>query len=109
MMNRRHLLSALALGATACVLARPAYAQGLIRFHNGTSGAPIAVEVRVGDTIEAAALFGTRQLAKDETWEVDTSGALGWWRREVTPGSNDGRFTAWRRVDTLSSDEKIEL
>jgi len=69
----------------------------------------VAVEVRVGETVERAALFGTRTLAKGETWEVDTSGALAWWRREVTPGANDGRFTAWKSVDTISSDEKIEL
>jgi hypothetical protein len=34
---------------------------------------------------------------------------LAWWRREVTPGANDGRFTAWQRVNTVQSDEKVEL
>jgi hypothetical protein len=109
MMNRRHVLSALALGAAAFFVARPARAQGLIRFHNGSFSAPVLVEVRVGDTLDGATLYGTQKIAKGDSWEVDTSGVLAWWRREATPGANDGRFTAWQRVNTIQSDEKIEL
>ena len=109
MMNRRQLLSALAVGAAACVFARPADAQGLIRFHNRSFSGPVLVEVRVGDTLESATLYGTQQIAKGESWEVDTGGVLAWWRREATPGSNDGRFTDWQRTNTIQSDEKIEL
>jgi hypothetical protein len=108
-MNRRHLLSALALGAAACVLARPVAAQGLIRFHNASFAAPVQVEVRIGDTLESAVLYGVQKIPKGETWEVDTSGVLGWWRREVTPGSGDGRFTDWKRVNVAQSDEKVDL
>lgn len=107
-MNRKGLLSTLAFGAAAIALARPANAQGLIRFHNGTA-APVLVEVRVGDTLDSATLYGTQRIAKGESWEVDTAGVLAWWRKEATPGANDGRFTSWQRVNTLQSDEKIEL
>ena len=108
-MNRRHVLSTLAAGAAACVLALPAQAQGLIQFHNGTLGAPVKVEVRIGGTLESSVLYGARTVPKGDTWEVDTSGVLAWWRREATPGTSDGRFTEWKRVNTLQFDEKVEL
>jgi hypothetical protein len=109
MMNRRYVLSTLVAAAAACVLALPAQAQGLIRFHNGTLGTPVKVEVRIGDTLEGSAPYGAQTVPKGETWEVDTSGVLAWWRREVTPGASDGRFTEWQRINTLQSDEKVEL
>ena len=109
MMNRRHLLSALALGVAAFAVARPAVAQGLIRFHNASFSAPVLVEVRVGDTLDGATLYGIQKIAKGDSWEVDTGGDLAWWRREVTPGSSDGKYTPWQRVNTIQSDEKIEL
>lgn len=107
-MNRRLLLSTLAGSVAACALARPALAAGLITFHNG-SGSPILVEVRIGDTLESSSLYGSQPVSKSGDWVVDTSGVLAWWRREITPGANDGKFSDWKRVNTLSSDEKVNL
>ncbi len=107
-MNRRLALSVVALFA-ACVWARPASAQGIVRFHNISFPGGVLVEVRVGDTIDSATLYGTQKIAKDDVWEVDTGGGRAWWRREMNPGSNDGRFTAWQSADPSQDDQRVEL
>ena len=108
-MKRKHALCALAVSAAACLVPRPALADGLIRFRNVTFPNSILVEVRVGATIDAATLYGTQKIARGDLWEVDTTGAVAWWRREVAPGSNDGRYTAWQRIDPSRSDERVDL
>ncbi len=108
-MTRRQALSALAGTAAACVMPRPGTAEGLIRFRNVSFARGVLVEVRVGDTLDAATLYGTQKIAKGDLWEVDTTGVPAWWRREIAPGSNDGRFTAWQRVDSSRSDERVDL
>jgi len=108
-MNRRQALSALAVSAAACLVPRPALADGLIRFRNVSFAGSILVEVRVGSTLDAATLYGTQKIARGDLWEVDTTGAIAWWRRELAPGANDGRYTAWQRVDPSRSDERVDL
>ncbi|HEY0382203.1 MAG TPA: hypothetical protein VGC72_08390 [Candidatus Elarobacter sp.] len=108
-MNRRQALSALAVSAAACFVARPALADGLIRFRNVSFPGRILVEVRVGSTLDAATLYGTQKIARGDLWEVDTTGVVAWWRRELAPGANDGRYTAWQRVDPSRSDERVDL
>jgi hypothetical protein len=108
-MNRRQALSALAVSAAACLVPRPALADGLIRFRNVSFPGGVLVEVRVGSTLDAATLYGTQKIARGDMWEVDTTGALAWWRRELAPGANDGRFTTWQRVDPSRSDERVDL
>ena len=108
-MKRRQALSVLAVSAAACLVPRPALADGLIRFRNVSFRGGVLVEVRVGSTLDAATLYGTQKIARGEMWEVDTTGALAWWRRELAPGSNDGRFTSWQRVDPSRSDERVDL
>ncbi|HEV3089329.1 MAG TPA: hypothetical protein VGX96_19145 [Candidatus Elarobacter sp.] len=108
-MNRRQALSVLAVSAAAPLWARPALADGLIRFRNVSFARGVVVEVRVGDTFDAAALYGTQRIAKNDVWEVDTTGAPAWWRREVAPGSNDGRYTEWRRVDSKRTDARVDV
>lgn len=108
-MTRRQACFALAATGAACVFARPAFADGLIRFRNVTFDRGVTVEVRVGGTLDGAALFGTQKIAKGELWEVDTTGTPAWWRRELAPGSNDGRYTAWVRVDPSASDARIDI
>ena len=108
-MTRRQLISALAATGTLCAFARPAFADGLIRFRNVSFDRAVNVEVRVGTTLEGATLYGTQKIPKGELWEVDTTGTPAWWRREVAPGSNDGRYTAWQRVDPGSSDARVDI
>ena len=108
-MNRRAALSALVLSAAAALVARPALADGLIRFRNVSFARAVLVEVRVGETFDAAMLYGTQRIAWNESWEVDTTGSLAWWRRELAPGSNDGRYTDWQRVDPSRSDLRVDL
>ena len=108
-MTRSQVLSAVAFAAVAACIARPALATGLIRFHNASVPGPVTVEVRVGDTLDGAPLYGIQKIAKGDEWEVDTSGVLAWWRREVNPGKNDGQFTAWTRVDSSRSDERVDI
>lgn len=108
-MKRRQALSALAAGAVGWVIARPANAEGLIRFRNVSFARGVLVEVRVGPTLDAATLYGMQKIAKGDLWEVDTTGVPAWWRRELAPGSNDGRFTAWQRVDSSRSDERVDV
>ena len=108
-MDRKQALSAIAAIAAACLAARPAAAEGLIRFRNVSFAHGVTVEVRVGDTLDGATLYGTQKIARGEMWEVDTTGVPAWWRREVAPGSNDGRYTAWQRVDSSRSDERVDL
>jgi hypothetical protein len=108
-MNRRQALSSLAVSAAACLLTRPALADGLIRFRNVSFARGVLVEVRVGDTLDAATLYGTQRIAKGDLWEVDTTGTPAWWRREMAPGSNDGRYTDWQRVDPSRSDAHVDL
>ncbi|MBV8299377.1 MAG: hypothetical protein JO083_07525 [Candidatus Eremiobacteraeota bacterium] len=107
-MNRRAALSALAACAAA-LAARPALADGLIRFRNVSFARAVLIEVRVGETFDAATLYGTQRLARNETWEVDTTGTPAWWRRELAPGSNDGRYTDWQRADPSRSDLRVDL
>ncbi|MBV8370819.1 MAG: hypothetical protein JO036_18045 [Candidatus Eremiobacteraeota bacterium] len=107
-MNRRAALSALAACAAALV-ARPALADGLVRFRNVSFARAVLIEVRVGETFDAATLYGTQRLARNETWEVDTTGTPAWWRRELAPGSNDGRYTDWQRADPSRSDLRVDL
>ncbi|HYW53537.1 MAG TPA: hypothetical protein VFF00_03105 [Candidatus Elarobacter sp.] len=108
-MHRRQALAALAAVAAAALTARPARAEGLIRFRNVSFARGVTIEVRVGDTFDGAALYGTQKIARGELWEVDTAGVPAWWRREVAPGSNDGRYTAWQRVDPGRADARIDL
>ncbi len=108
-MTRSQVCSALAATAAFCAFARPAFAEGLIRFRNVSFDRAVNVEVRVGTTLEGATLYGTQKIAKGELWEVDTTGTPAWWRREVAPGSNDGRYTAWQRVDPGSSDARVDI
>jgi hypothetical protein len=108
-MTRKQALSVLAVTIAACSVARPASADGLIRFRNVSFDGGVSVEVRVGGTLDSATLYGTQKIAKNETWEVDTTGVPAWWRREAAPGSNDGRFTAWQRVDSSRSDARVDL
>ncbi len=108
-MNRRQALSALAVFAAACLHAQRALADGLIRFRNVSFAGSVLVEVRVGSTLDAATLYGTQKIARGDLWEVDTTGAIAWWRRELAPGANDGRYTAWQRVDPSRSDERVDL
>ena len=107
-MNRRQALSVVAL-FSASAWARPVSAQGIVRFHNVSFAGGVLVEVRVGETIDSATLYGTQKIAKGDVWEVDTGGGVAWWRRELTPGSNDGRFTAWQSADPSQDDQRVEL
>ncbi|MDQ6942746.1 MAG: hypothetical protein M3169_09565 [Candidatus Eremiobacteraeota bacterium] len=108
-MTRRQALFGLGGCAAACLVAQPALADGLIRFRNVSFPGTILVEVRVGSTLDAATLYGTQKIARGDLWEVDTTGAIAWWRRELAPGANDGRYTAWQRVDPSRSDERVDL
>jgi hypothetical protein len=108
-MTRQQALCGLAVIAAACATARPAWADGLIRFRNVSFDGGVSVEVRVGGTLDSATLYGVQKIAKNEVWQVDTTGVPAWWRREVAPGSNDGRFTAWQRVDSSGSDARVDV
>ncbi len=108
-MNRRQAVFVLVLTAAACAVPQPALAEGLIRFRNVSFPTGILVEVRVGSTLDAATLYGMQKIARGDLWEVDTTGTLAWWRREIAPGANDGRFTAWQRVDPSRSDERVDI
>ena len=109
-MSRRQALSALAAATAACLAPRgAANADGLIRFRNVSFAGGVSVEVRVGDTLDSATLYGTQKIAKGDSWEVDTTGTTSWWRREAAPGSNDGRYTAWQRVDSSRSDARVDV
>jgi len=108
-MTRMQALSALSAAAAVCLLARPARADGLIRFRNVSFSGGVSVEVRVGDSLDSATLYGTQKIAKGDLWEVDTTGTTAWWRREASPGSNDGRYTAWQRVDSSRSDARVDI
>jgi predicted ATP-grasp superfamily ATP-dependent carboligase len=109
-MTRRQALSTLAATAAAGLALRAtADADGLIRFRNVSFTGGVSVEVRVGDTLDAAVLYGTQKIAKGDSWEVDTTGATAWWRRDASPGSNDGRYTAWQRVDSSRSDARVDI
>lgn len=107
-MNRRQALSVVALLAM-CGWARPASAEGIVRFHNVSFPSGVLVEVRVGESIDSATLYGTRKIAKDDVWEVDTGGSVAWWRRELDPGSGDGRLTAWQSANSSEADQRVEL
>ena len=108
-MTRRQALTALAATAAAGLAARPALGEGLIRFRNLSFAGGVTLEVRVGATLDSAVLYGTRKLGKGELWEVDTTGTPAWWRREIAPGSNDGRYTGWQRVDSSGTDARVDL
>lgn len=108
-MTRRQALSGLIAVVAASAVPRPARAEGLVRFRNVSYRGGVVVEVRVGATLDGAVLYGTQKIAKGDTWEVDTTGTPAWWRREVAPGSNDGRYTAWQRVDVARSDARVEI
>lgn len=108
-MNRTHFLSTLGLALALCLVAAPASAQGLLRIHNSSISQPVTVEVRVGDTLDNATSYGTKALSQGQSWEVDTGGIYAFWRRELHPGSNDGQYTAWTRVNTSNSDETVNL
>lgn len=108
-MLRKEVLTAFAAVAAMCAVAGAAFADGLIRFRNRSFANGVTVQVRVGDALESAPLYGTQRIAKGDDWEVDTSGTPAWWRRELNPGKDDGQFTAWTRVDSSRSDPRIDI
>ncbi|MBV8579263.1 MAG: hypothetical protein JO225_14595 [Candidatus Eremiobacteraeota bacterium] len=108
-MTRGQVLAVFASPAAAVLFGRPARADGLIRFYNGSFARGVVVEVRVGATLDGATLYGTQKIARGDVWEVDTAGSVAWWRRETNPGSNDGRTTGWQRVDPDHTDARVRL
>lgn len=108
-MRRRQVLGTLAAAVAAGAFARPALGQGLVRFRNRSFAGGVTVQVRVGDDLESAPLYGSQRIAKGDDWEVDTSGAPAWWRRQLNPGKDDGQFTAWSRVDSRAANASVEL
>lgn len=108
-MRRKQVLGALVAASAACMIGRPALGEGLIRFRNRSLAAGVTVQVRVGEALETAPLYGSQRIAKGDDWEVDTGGAPAWWRRELSPGKDDGQFTAWNRIDSSRADASVEL
>jgi hypothetical protein len=86
----------LALAAVAAPAAAQNDPQTTLKIHDAAYDA-VDVEVRTGASEEQSLPYGSRILKKDESWTVSSNLPI-FWRRELNPGSNDGKFTAWQRV-----------
>lgn len=89
--------------------ASPALADGGLTIKNATIPGPVTVEVRLGTTVEDAAPAGTMPLKKGESFKLDPTNLQFFWRREANPGSTDGKWTDWQRVDPRLGDQTVVI
>jgi hypothetical protein len=87
----------------------PAAAQSdntTVKFHD-VAYETVTIQVRTGANEEQSLPYGTHVLKKDESWVVSSNLPI-LWRRELNPGSNDGKYTPWQRV-AASGDTTVDL
>ncbi len=90
-------------------LASKALADGALTITNKTIDAPVVVETRLGATLDEAVLTAREPLKKGESLNLDVTNLVPFWRREAVPGSNDGAWTDWKRVDTRFGDQRVSF
>ena len=111
-MNRKHFLP---LAATAAFLVASgtlggvALADGALTITNKTVDGPVMVEAKLGASIDDAVTAARQPLKKGESLNLDATNLQYFWRRELDPGSNDEKWTAWERVDTRNGDEHVSF
>lgn len=88
-------------------LGAPASADGTLAITNRTMDAPTMVDVKLGSGLDDAVEVTMKTLAKGETLNLDATNLQYYWRHEVNPGSGDGKYTDWQRVDTSSVDQHV--
>ena len=111
-MNRRLFSSfaaAAVLFAAFGTLATSALADGALTITNKTVDQQVMVEARLGDTPDDAVLAARQPLKKGESLNLDATNLQYYWRRELDPGANDDKWTAWERVDTRSGDQHVSF
>ena len=111
-MDRRVFLSL--TGATASLVAcgtltATALADGALTITNKTIDGQVMVEARMGGGLDDAVLAARQPLKKDESLDLDATNLQYYWRRELDPGADDGKWTAWQRVDTRSGDQHVSF
>lgn len=111
-MKRR--LFALSLGGIAVLaltltFASPALADGKLLIKNVSIDTPLAVEVRLGSSVQDSVFAANAVLKKGDTLNLDETNLQYFWRREVNPGSSDGKWTDWQRVDPRGGDQRVEI
>ena len=108
-MNRSNFLSRTALGGLlgTVALRGVALADGTVSITNLTVDAPTTVDVRVGNRVEDAISAGGQSLKKGDTFTLPATNMLTFWRREVNPGSGDGKWTDWSKIDARNGDQRV--
>jgi hypothetical protein len=90
--------------------ASPAFADGGLTIKDVTIPGPVTVEVRLGTGIASESVpAATASLKKGENLKLDSTNLQFFWRREANPGSGDGKWTDWQRVDPRSGDQTVEI
>ena len=110
--DRRGFLSL--TGAAACLVASGvltgiAFADGALTITNKTIDGQVMVEARMGGGIDDAVLAARQPLKKGESLNLDSTNLQYYWRRELAPGSEDGKWTDWQRVDTRNGDQHVSF
>ena len=111
-MNRKLFSSAAATAAFLVAfgtLARSALADGALTITNKTVDSQVMVEARLGDTPDDSVLAARQPLKKGESLDLDATNLQYYWRRELDPGANDDKWTAWQRVDTRGGDQHVSF
>jgi hypothetical protein len=88
---------------------RPAFADGALTITNSTVDRAVMVEVRQGSSTADAVPAATQSLTKGQTLRLDPTNLQYFWRREINPGSGDGKWTDWQRVDPRSGDQSVQF
>lgn len=111
-MKRNVFLSLAAAGvflAASGALTGKALADGALTITNKTIDAPVMAEARLGATVDDAVPVAKQPLKKGESLNLDSTNLQNFWRREADPGSNDGKWTDWQRVDTRNGDQHVSF
>ena len=106
-MKRGLFVSAVSLALLS--FAAPAFADGGLTVKDVTIPGPVTVEVRLGTVVNDAALAAVMPLKKGESFTLDPTNLQFFWRREANPGSGDGKWTDWQRVDPRSGNQTVEI
>ena len=109
-MTRRLFTTILStIGLCSALVPALALADGNLTIKNATIDSSVMVEVRQGASSADSVPAGTVPLKKGESVQFDSTNLQYFWRREANPGSNDGKWTDWERVDPRSGNQKVEF
>jgi hypothetical protein len=82
----------------------------VLRLHN-PQWDRVTVEVRRGNnnSCDDNTPYQTKQMLRDDTWEIEHDEMDICWRRDVDPDNPDGEMMGWNRQSYLDGDHDVDL